>query len=600
MPLTQLAPPYPIFTDKNGDPLDAGYLYFGTANLNPETNPIQVYYDPTFTQPAAQPLRTSNGYVMRNGSPALIYANAQFSVTVRDKNNALVIYSPVGFGIIPGTSATSTDQISYNEGSIGATDRVLTSRLQDYVSVKDFGAVGDGVADDAAAVQAAIDTVQELGGSLLFPRGKYLFGSQVTINRTYAPSGSNFVGERNLIISGYGAEIRTTGAITAFDVKGGWLPNHNCMIEGFTIYHRGNTQAVGGVRMIGAGVVSCKEISVVVSNSLPVGYAAFSMENAVPSNPDTGCFWNLIEQCSVRPWAGAEGSCTYGIKLMGAANATTLRDNTLSGSDTHVILMPHPGQTYTPNAVNIDGNFFEGPTTATAINLVGANVAGAYHVSGCRITNNRFEALDTAVALTGTGSTVQLPTYMSGNYADTAVTNYVVNTSDIPIVMLDFVLVGSPMGPAKMVNQEGIIVESQNNSYDAITVVPANLGRGIVLQRNDGVDLGSLRYSNVAGGIGMQIAGTVSPYRPLTIKGLQGISQSDTSAVNLAGTSSFVAATSRVVTLPIAEADANYLIFLEARANQKLWVSARTTTTFTVESDVSSSNGFGWLLVRHL
>jgi hypothetical protein len=38
---------------------------------------------------------------MRNGSPALIYTNSQFSVTVRNKSNALVIYSPVGFGIIP-------------------------------------------------------------------------------------------------------------------------------------------------------------------------------------------------------------------------------------------------------------------------------------------------------------------------------------------------------------------------------------------------------------------------------------------------------------------------------------------------------------------
>jgi hypothetical protein len=39
MALTQLAPPYPVFTDKNGDPLDNGYLYFGVVDLNPETNP---------------------------------------------------------------------------------------------------------------------------------------------------------------------------------------------------------------------------------------------------------------------------------------------------------------------------------------------------------------------------------------------------------------------------------------------------------------------------------------------------------------------------------------------------------------------------------
>lgn len=482
----------------------------------------------------------------------------------------------------------------------GAVARTVQSKLRDFVSVKDFGAVGDGVTDDAANVQKAIDHVETLGGNLYFPAGRYLFGSQVTIDRTDAPSGGNIVGERNLIISGYGAEIRTTGAITAFDVKGGWLPNHNCLIEGFTIYHRGNTQAVGGIRMIGAGLVTCREVSVVVSNSLPVGYAAFSMENAVPADPNTGCFWNLIDQCSVRPWTGVEGNCTYGVKLMGAANATTLRNNTFSGSDTHVILMAHPGQTYAPNSVNIDGNFFEGPTAATAISLVSSSAP--YHVSGTRITNNRFESLNTAVSLTGTGTTVQLPTYMSANYADTSVTNYVVNASNIPLIMLDFDVVGAPMGSARMYNQTGVTIENENGSFSPLTLKANGLNRGLVLRRSSGdVLLGSIVYSNVAGGVGMQIAGSYSPdYRPLTIKGCQGIAARDTSANNLAGAASFSASTTRVVTLPVAEVDANYLIFLMPTADQKLWVSARTASNFTVASDVSSSNSFGWLLIRHL
>jgi hypothetical protein len=115
MALTQLAPPYPIFTDRDGSPLDNGFLYFGVAGLNPETNPIQIYYDINLTQPAAQPLRTSNGYVMRNGAPALIYANAQFSVTVRDKSSQLVIYSPVGFGVAPGSAAAGGSSLGYDD-----------------------------------------------------------------------------------------------------------------------------------------------------------------------------------------------------------------------------------------------------------------------------------------------------------------------------------------------------------------------------------------------------------------------------------------------------------------------------------------------------
>jgi hypothetical protein len=208
MPLTQLAPPYPIFTDKNGDPLDAGYLYFGTANLNPETNPIQVYYDPTFTQPAAQPLRTSNGYVMRNGSPALIYANAQFSVTVRDKNNSLVIYSPVGYGFTPGTTSSTTDQISYNQGGSGAVSRLLTDRLQDRVSASDFGAVGDGTTDDTAALKAAFDYAIPLSVPVELV-GTYLVSGPIQ------PYSSRAAGSAHIICRGNVA-INVSAGATAF------------------------------------------------------------------------------------------------------------------------------------------------------------------------------------------------------------------------------------------------------------------------------------------------------------------------------------------------------------------------------------------------
>ena len=562
----------------------AGQTVFNlsTINYTPGTNSLSVYIDGVNQYVGDSYLETDSDTVTFT-SGVHVGGEVKFTTAIQTTTGAvdasIVAYDP------PFTNSVATN---------------VEAKLAQYISVMDFGAVGNGVADDAAAVQDAIDYVQTLGGNLYFPKGVYLFGSQVTIDRTYAPSGGNFVGERNLIVSGYGAEIRTTGAISAFDVKGGWIPNHNCLIEGFTIYHRGNTQAVGGIRMIGAGLVTCREVSVVVSSSLPAGYAAFSMQQTNPADPDTGCFWNLIDQCTVRPWTGAEGFCDYGVKLMGSANATTLRNNTFSGSNIHVLLTAHPGQTYTPNSANIDGNFFEGPITATAIELNGSSVT--YHVSGCRITNNRFESVDTAVELTGTGTTVQIPTYMSANYADTSIANYVVNTLNIPLVMLDFDVVGAPMGPAKMYNQQGLIIQNDDNAYNALTLKSSGLNQGLELRLASGdVFLGTIGYATAAGGNGMQLAGSFTPdYRPLTIKGCQGIAMRDTAANNLAGTAAFSASTSVTVSLPVAEADGNYLIFLMPQANQKLWVSARTANNFTVQSEVSSSNGFGWLLIRHL
>ena len=81
------------------------------------------------------------------------------------------------------------------------------TKLNDMVSVTDFGAVGDGVTDDTAAIQAAINYLGTLGGGeLLVPDGNYLLGSALvpcnfltvngvtaTVTGGVSPSGSFFV-----------------------------------------------------------------------------------------------------------------------------------------------------------------------------------------------------------------------------------------------------------------------------------------------------------------------------------------------------------------------------------------------------------------------
>jgi hypothetical protein len=62
-----------------------------------------------------------------------------------------------------------SDWIGFEPTGVGAVARSAQDKLKEWVSVKDFGAVGDGVADDTAAIEQAISTAK----SVLFPVGAY-------------------------------------------------------------------------------------------------------------------------------------------------------------------------------------------------------------------------------------------------------------------------------------------------------------------------------------------------------------------------------------------------------------------------------------------
>ena len=60
--------------------------------------------------------------------------------------------------------------------------RNLSNRSTDFVSVKDYGAVGDGTTDDTAAIQAAIDALGATGGRVFFPfNGVYKITASVVL-----------------------------------------------------------------------------------------------------------------------------------------------------------------------------------------------------------------------------------------------------------------------------------------------------------------------------------------------------------------------------------------------------------------------------------
>jgi hypothetical protein len=167
MSALSIQPTYPIFTETDGLPLENGYIWIGAVNLNPITNPIVAYWDSALTIPAVQPIRTSGGYPVYQGTPARIYVNSDYSIQVQNKNGSVVYSAPAA------TERISSELISFTQAGAGAVQRTAQAKMREVVSVKDFGAVGNGIANDTASIQAAIDYAAPLGISVFIPAGVY-------------------------------------------------------------------------------------------------------------------------------------------------------------------------------------------------------------------------------------------------------------------------------------------------------------------------------------------------------------------------------------------------------------------------------------------
>ncbi|HEX8223921.1 MAG TPA: glycosyl hydrolase family 28-related protein [Allosphingosinicella sp.] len=69
-----------------------------------------------------------------------------------------------------------SNDVTFTQSGTGAVTRTVRSKLRDTVSVKDFGAAGDGVTNDSAAIAAAYASG---AGAVYFPKGTYLTAAEI-------------------------------------------------------------------------------------------------------------------------------------------------------------------------------------------------------------------------------------------------------------------------------------------------------------------------------------------------------------------------------------------------------------------------------------
>lgn len=123
---------------------------------------------------------------------------------------------------------TTSDQLTYTPAGTGAVATTVQAKLRESVSVKDFGAVGDGVTDDTVSIQAAFNASK----CVYFPVGKYKVSSTIQYKSGCVIKGSGVLNKGYYsgayIAFSAGTEIVLSGAITAFSAIGE-LSNNNCI-----------------------------------------------------------------------------------------------------------------------------------------------------------------------------------------------------------------------------------------------------------------------------------------------------------------------------------------------------------------------------------
>ena len=149
----------------NYSPLDV-VLYNGVSyialltnvNLSPSANP--TYWTPLVT--ASQNASGATGSVQYNNGFGGFSGSSNFTY---DGTN---LTTPAYIGNVNAASATSTG---------ASTARTVSAHFGDVLSVKDFGAVGNGTTDDTAAVQAALNAAGPGKQVWLNAPGQYLINS---------------------------------------------------------------------------------------------------------------------------------------------------------------------------------------------------------------------------------------------------------------------------------------------------------------------------------------------------------------------------------------------------------------------------------------
>lgn len=147
----------------------------------------------------------------------------------------------------PGAGA---DLVSFRQSGIGSKGRTVLEKLRDFVSIKDFGAIGNGVANDSPAVSAAIAEAIASGRILRVQAGTYRLESPIVAT---LQTGSLVIEGEGRFNTKFVPDFSSPVAVFRFGLDGAYTANE-LHISGISIENAGN--AADGIQCIDVGHIA--------------------------------------------------------------------------------------------------------------------------------------------------------------------------------------------------------------------------------------------------------------------------------------------------------------------------------------------------------
>lgn len=236
------------FFDNSGSPLSGGKLF--------------TYAAGTLTKQASYTDSTGN---TANTNPIILNSRGEANVWLDPSLTYKQILAPSTDTDPPTNAIWTVDNITGNP-----------SPNPVFVSVKSYGAAGNGIADDTVAIQAAINFVQTAGGSVYFPSGTYKITSSLVIGNGSANAFSTYAGVQ--LVGAGGGVLPGPGNLSAVTL--------NSNIAGPAIKIQGP---------IGSWGVENIAINITTTSTAAIGLQVISGQNGRTRNlMVTGCYGSSI------------------------------------------------------------------------------------------------------------------------------------------------------------------------------------------------------------------------------------------------------------------------------------------------------------------